>query len=178
MKSDNKDIWIKTGYEIFALDGMNGLKIEPLAKKVGKSKSSFYHYFADMELFIEELLKYHLKQSCIIAEAEKKAQNIDPELISVLVEYKLDLLFSRQLRFHKNIPVFDDTVLKSDKIIGEVLVMVWVKDLNLKLSTKQLAAVFELAIENFYLQVNADNINTIWLSAYFANLKKVASNFA
>ncbi len=49
--TENKDIWIKTGYEIFALSGENGLKIEVLAKKVGISKSSFYHHFADLEIF-------------------------------------------------------------------------------------------------------------------------------
>jgi hypothetical protein len=34
-----KEIWIKTGYEIFALKGESGLKVEMLARKVGISKS-------------------------------------------------------------------------------------------------------------------------------------------
>ncbi len=34
---DNKEIWIKTGYDIFAISGQSGLKIDPLAKKVGIS---------------------------------------------------------------------------------------------------------------------------------------------
>ena len=70
MMTANKEIWISAGYENFALTGPSGLKIEPLAKKVGKNKSSFYHYFADLELFMEELLKYHLQQSKIIAEKD------------------------------------------------------------------------------------------------------------
>ncbi|TAE50722.1 MAG: TetR/AcrR family transcriptional regulator, partial [Bacteroidetes bacterium] len=32
--TDNTDIWIKTGYDIFAQTGAGGLKIEALAKKV------------------------------------------------------------------------------------------------------------------------------------------------
>ena len=53
MTNDSKEIWIKKGYEIFAISGQNGLKIEPLAKTVGKSKSSFYHHFTDLELFTD-----------------------------------------------------------------------------------------------------------------------------
>ncbi len=52
-----------------------------------------------MQLFVEELLNYHLEQSKIIAEKEKLAQTIQPELIEILVEHKTDLLFNRQLRF-------------------------------------------------------------------------------
>jgi len=51
--TESLEIWIKAGYETFALTGLSSLKIEPLAKKVGKNKSSFYHYFADIELFVD-----------------------------------------------------------------------------------------------------------------------------
>jgi len=60
MPINNKEIWIKKGYEIFAISGQSGLKIEPLSKTVGKSKSSFYHHFADLEFFTEHLLKHHI----------------------------------------------------------------------------------------------------------------------
>jgi hypothetical protein len=35
-----------------------------------------------------------------------------------------------------------------------------------------------LALENFYLQINLNNLNHHWLSEYFANLKRVICNFA
>ena len=177
MTTDRKGIWIKAGYENFALTGQGGLKIEPLARKVGKSKSSFYHLFADLELFIDLLLNHHIKQSYIIAEKEQKANNVDPELINILVEHRTDLLFNRQLRINQNIKVFSDTLFKSSKIVGDAFVKVWVKDLSLQLSQKQIEGIFTLALENFFLQINAENINEKWLSAYFANLKRIASNF-
>jgi AcrR family transcriptional regulator len=174
---DNQQIWIKTGYEIFALKGQIGLKIEPLAKKVGKSKSSFYHHFADLDLFISFLLKHHIDQSYIIAFKEQSAINIDPELIDILLEYRIDLLFNRQLRINKNITLFEETLCKSNKIIGDAFKTAWSKDLNSKLSQTQIESVFTLAIENFYLQINPDNLNYKWLSEYFGNLKKLTGNF-
>lgn len=177
MTTDNKEIWIKTGYEIFALSGQSGLKIEPLAKKVGKSKSSFYHFFADLELFIEVLLQYHIEQSLIIGKKEQAAKNIDPELINILVEHRMDLLFNRQLRINQNIKLFSETLSLSNKVVGDAFVNVWVKDLNLQLTAKQIEGIFTLALENFFLQINADNLNYQWLAEYFANLKKITRNF-
>ena len=178
MMTANKEIWISAGYENFALTGPSGLKIEPLAKKVGKNKSSFYHYFADLELFMEELLKYHLQQSKIIAEKERKSQNINPHLIEILVEHKTDILFNRQLRINRNNQKLLLALEKSNEIVGSDFVQLWVRDLELTIPPQQLIGIFDLALENFYLQVNADNLNTQWLSDYFTHLKKIVKNIA
>lgn len=175
---EHKDIWIKTGYEMFALSGHSGLKIEPLAKRVGISKSSFYHHFADLELFTDQLLEYHLAQASIIAKKEQAAQTIDGDLINILVDHRIDLLFNRQLRIHREQRNFAEALSKSNQIVGNAFVLLWVKDLNLKLTQRQLESIFELALENFYLQINSENLNHHWLSAYFTNLKKLVTNLA
>ncbi len=59
MKKEINKAWINAGYQIFAYEGPNGLKVERLAKAVGKNKSSFYHLFGDLEIFIDHLLKHH-----------------------------------------------------------------------------------------------------------------------
>lgn len=175
--TDTQSLWIKTGYETFAIHGENALKIEQLARETGKSKSSFYHHFADIEGFMEELLRFHLKRSEILAEKEKNARNIHPELIEILSEHKIDLLFNRQLRFHQQKPHFRETLEKSNRIVGNEFVKIWAEDLQLKLSQRQLESLFELALENFFLQINPENITTEWLVSYFENLKRIAKNF-
>ncbi|KOY86863.1 TetR family transcriptional regulator [bacterium 336/3] len=175
--TENKEIWVKTGYEVFALQGETGLKIETLAKKVGISKSSFYHHFADLEVFMEFLLKLHLHQSQILAEKERKVKCIDPELIHVLVEHKTDLLFNRQLRFHQNNKAYQKVLIEANRMIGYEFVHIWMKDAQLNLSQKQMEGLYELALENFYLQINSENIHYQWLSDFFKNLNKIAKNF-
>ncbi len=177
MTIDRKEIWIKSGYEIFAISGQSGLKIEPLAKTVGKSKSSFYHHFADIELFTDLLLKYHIEQSKIIAKKERHAKNIDPELINILVEHKTDLLFNRQLRINQNVEPYSLTLEQSNKFVGDAFVNLWIKDLGLQLSQKQIEGIFTLALENFFLQINTETLTYNWLANYFKTLKKIASNF-
>jgi AcrR family transcriptional regulator len=174
---NSKEIWIKTGYEIFALQGDTALKVELLAKKVGISKSSFYHHFADLEIFTDHLLQHHLDQSTIIAVKEHNAQTVDPELIEILITHKIDLLFNRQLRFHQDNKRYFATLQKSNQIIGNAFVMLWVKDLQLNLSPKQIEGIFELALENFFLQINVETLNDSWLRAFFLNLKRIARTF-
>lgn len=176
--ADSRAIWIETGYEIFALKGQSGLKIEPLAKLVGKNKSSFYHHFADLDLFIDDLLNHHIAQSYIIAEKERNAKNIDPELIDIIVEHKIDTLFNRQLRINRASRGFMAVLEKSTAIIGNDFVLLWVKDMNLKINPKKLEGIFELALENFYLKINADHLNHQWLADHFINLKRIIRNLA
>src|SRR4051794_38203997 len=94
--------WIEAGYEIFSLAGPEALKIERLSRMVGKSKSSFYHHFADMEIFQEKLLEWHLKCAHQIAAKGKLCKTFIPDYVNVLVEVKQDLLFNRQLRIHRH----------------------------------------------------------------------------
>ncbi|MCU0437467.1 MAG: TetR/AcrR family transcriptional regulator [Raineya sp.] len=175
--AENREIWIKTGYEIFALQGETGLKIETLAKKVGISKSSFYHHFADLEVFMEFLLKFHLHQSQILAEKERKVKCIDPELILILVEHKTDLLFNRQLRFHQDNKAYQKVLVESNRVIGLEFIHIWMKDAQLTLTQKQLEGLYELALEKFFLQINAENLHYDWLSEFFKHLNQVAKNF-
>lgn len=177
MTIHNKEIWINAGYQLFSLYGFNGLKIEPLSKNIGISKSSFYHYFADLELFMDFLLKHHVKQSKLIAVKERNARNIDPELVNILIEHKTDLLFNRQLRIHQNIKSYASTLEESNKNVGDAFLTVWIKDLGLQLSNTQIEALYTLALENFFLQINIDTLNYDWLSNYFKDLKKIAGTF-
>lgn len=176
--ADSEEIWIKAGYETFALMGKEGLKVEKLAQRVRISKSSFYHRFADLEVFEEHLFKYHLQQCVIIAEKEKAAKCIQPELINILVEHKTDLLFNRQLRFNQQNKKYKEVLTRSNMVIGNEFIIIWQKDLQLNLTPLQLQGIFELALENFFLKINAENLTTEWLAVYFNDLKRIARSLA
>lgn len=175
--TEKTEIWIIKGYETFALLGEKGLIIEHLAKEVGISKSSFYHHFADLDIFLEKILLHHLTKSLVIAEKERKAEKINPDLINILIEHKTDLLFNRQLRINSNKLNFKDTLVKSSKLIGTDFIKLWLTDTKLNLTSKQAEGIFELAMENFFLQINQDNINKEWLATYFDNLNRITRNF-
>jgi AcrR family transcriptional regulator len=177
MANDNKQIWITTGYELFAKEGLKGLKIEVISKKIQKSKSSFYHYFADLEVFIEFLLRFHEQRSKVIAEKEKLCKNLEPDLINLLVEIKLDLLFNRQLRIHRHLPAFKACFEKSNREVENAFLSLWAKELGLSEKPHLAKNILDVYLENFYLQITEENLNYEWLSLYINNIQKFVGEF-
>lgn len=176
-QSSQKQKWIAIAYEQFALQGWKGMNIDGLSQLVGVSKSSFYHHFADMEILMALLLEHHLVQAKILSQKESLAKSIEPELLNILCEHRIDLLFSRQLRIHRDNAVFANTISKTDQLVGDAIFLLWVRELNPKLGKNQLQSIFELALENFFLQMTPENFSMAWLSSYFANLKKLSAQF-
>ncbi|MCE1190281.1 MAG: TetR/AcrR family transcriptional regulator [Ignavibacteria bacterium] len=174
---ESKDYWITSGYEFAAYNGISELKIEKLARIVGISKSSFYHHFADLEIFVSELLEYHFSRAKIMAEEENNARSINPELRDILIDHKTDLLFHRQLRFYQDNNEYHKVVQRVNEIVGTAFVMLWIKEMQLTLPRKCIEGIFELALDNFYLQITPENLNEKWLEIYFENLKRIIANF-
>jgi len=168
--------WIKIGYQIFAKQGPNHLKIEPLSKKVGKNKSSFYHLFADLNIFTSVLLDHHLEQAQIIAAKEMNCSSKE-ELIEIPIEHKTDLLFNRQLRIHRARKDFETCFLKTNQMTAPAIVGIWSEILDLKNDSFLAELIFKLSLENFFLQITEESINKEWLNKYFTELNNLVKAF-
>jgi AcrR family transcriptional regulator len=175
--NDSKRPWILVGYQIFSREGPKGLKIEVLARQVKKSKSSFYHHFADLEIFTEMLLRYHLERAEIIAERESQCKNVIPDLLHVLLEFKQDLFFNRQLRVNRHINQFKNCFEKSSKNLGEAILGIWADTLGLTGNSKLAGLVLGLSLENFYLQITEETFTYEWLKNYVNHLQVMVKEF-
>lgn len=171
MENKNKLPWILSGYEIFAQQGPTGLKVEVISRKVNKSKSSFYHHFADMEVFTEHLLNYHMEQSKLITNLASSCKSVDPELINALLEVKLDLFFNKQLRMNRRIESYKLCFQKANNLAAGAFISLFEKDLALNNNIGLAKIVFDLVLENFYLQLTEENLTYTWLSNYFKEIK-------
>lgn len=168
--------WIELGYRFFAFEGPSGLKIERLAKGVGKNKSSFYHLFADIEVFTERLLTHHLAQAKIIAEKESNSLN-ESELIEVIIQHKIDLLFNRQLRIHRENKEFENCFNQINQISIPAILPLWKNIIGLSENSSLAQMVLTLSLENFYLQITDETLNESWLKAYFENIRQMVIHF-
>lgn len=173
MNKETLKPWILAGYELFALEGPKGLKVEVISKKVSKSKSSFYHHFADIEVFTEFLLKYHMERATEIAQRERACKNIDPELINLLIDVKQDLFFNRQLRVNRTIESFKTCFETSNELVGEAFIMLWATEIGLADNMNLAQLVLGLALENFYLQITEETLTYDWLSSYFKGIQQM-----
>lgn len=168
--------WIETGYHTFAYEGPHGLKVERLAKQTAKNKSSFYHHFGDLEVFTEELLNHHIAQTHVVAEKEAKSTSL-ADLIDVLVEHKIDLLFNRQLRIHRENPAFQACFLKTNELSIPGMLNVWAKIIGLTDHSYLAGLVLQLSMENFFLQITDETLNPTWLNEYFQRLQQMVREF-
>ena len=171
MTENIKQPWILAGYKVFSEEGLSGLKVEIIARKIDKSKSSFYHLFGDVDCFLENLFDYHLERTKIIANKEKLCKNIVPELLNLLLEVKQDLLFHRQLRVNRHLPDYKKCFEVAHQQVEDAIIDVWAS--MLELSEKKYVAriIFELTIENFYLQITEDSLTFEWLLSYVNKLR-------
>lgn len=175
--TDKRKEWILAGYALFAKGGKQGLKVEVISRAVHKSKSSFYHHFADLELFMELLLAYHFERVKLVAEKELQCNTIDPDMFNVFIEHKEDMLFNRQVRIHREAPLMEDFLVRTHQLMGSSFLQVWQKDLKLDVSRIQLESLFNVALEDFFIQLTPENLNYEWLSGYYKRINEVASNF-
>ena len=75
----NAEAWERAALEAIAELGLPGVAVEPLAKKLGVTKGSFYWHFADREALLRAALKRWEKRSTedVIAWLEKIADPRD-----------------------------------------------------------------------------------------------------
>lgn len=176
MTSTRKQPWIQAGYILFAEAGPDGLQVEVLARRVKKSKSSFYHHFADLDVFTELLLQYHLDQAKRVAQREALCQNIVPDLIHLLLDVRHDLLFNRQLRIHHHVPAFKTCFNRTNQYLEDAFLNVWAKDLGLAGRVELARDVLSLVLDNFFLQLSATSLTYDWLRNYFGDIHRLVAN--
>lgn len=169
-------IWIDAGYKTFAFEGPQALRIEKLAKTVEKNKSSFYHFFADLEVFTERLLEAHLVAAKVLSDKEAKAEN-EAELTDLLMEHKIDLLFNRQLRIHRDHSDFQACFMKTNEISLPGFLPVWKKIIGLTENNHLAQMVLMLSMENFFLQITDETLNASWMAAYFEKIRAMVKLF-
>ncbi len=63
MTRKTKFDWMTVTMEVLIVDGVDGITIEALTKRLGVTKGSFYHHFADMPTFRQEMLALCLHES-------------------------------------------------------------------------------------------------------------------
>jgi AcrR family transcriptional regulator len=163
--------WIQAGYETFSLEGPQGLKVEALARAVQKNKSSFYHLFADVEVFTESLLQHHLERGIVVAQKAQLCRTMVPDMLHLLLEVKQDILFNRQLRIHRDIPKFRTCFEKANGQVVEAFSSIWAEALNLSANSHLARIILNLTIENFYLRVTAETLTYDWLMAYLYEIQ-------
>ena len=168
---DNELPWIEAGYELFSQFGPDALKIERLSKKTGISKSSFYHHFADISIFSERLLSYHLHRANIMAQRASFCRNMVPDMAELIVDMKSEILFNRQLRIHRSNMAYQLCFERAVTIVEDALLVLWADMLGLNDQKRIAQNILNVARDVFYHRMTNENLNYEWVVSFIDEIK-------
>jgi AcrR family transcriptional regulator len=113
-----KQDWIFLGYKLFSEQGISGIIVEKMGKKLKVNKSSFYWHFKTKKDFIDEIITHWISlntnQIISITNSEKLGKEKFIKLIelSFKKELYLDFIFflKRYAQKHKKIQLLIDEI--------------------------------------------------------------------
>lgn len=155
----NEQPWVEAGYEAFALHGPDALRVEQLARQVGISKSSFYHQFADIPIFVERLLGHHQQRADLIAEVARSCRSFNPDYLRVLVDHRTDMLFQRQLRMHRDNMAYQYCYQRAHSTVVEEVMPLWAQTVGLPGQLPAAREMLDVVTDVFYQRLTNDNLN-------------------
>ncbi len=170
MKDQKKQEWIKEGYQVVANTGFHTINIKSIAFTLKKSKSSFYHYFGDKAIFEAELLHYHLERVEAFSQEVAKCESIRPDYLHLLLTYKTDFLFHKQLRLNRDNPTHKKCFEKAFTIYSNVAIDLWANFFGLTQNRFFVQTFLHFFSENFLLQISPENYTFSWLNNYVEEL--------
>ena len=158
-----KQKWIEKGYEHFALYGPDNLSINKLSKEIGSPRASFYHYFGDIEVFIEELLDMHWQiNQQFFSVGALECKKLFPDLYLLLEQYPIPVQFSKQLFLNRNKPAYNYLFAKTYSVGAKTFVLkLFSKQFNLHYSDEDTFNLWLTVGESWYSRLDCNNLSAI-----------------
>lgn len=175
-KNNSEHAWLEAGYEIFTVEGPEGLQVERLARITGLNKSGYYHYFGDRETYLEKLMKHHLKYATAYANELKQVKHLVPEYIELMIKYKAQMMFANQLIKNRSNKLLFGTQLSVNEMIDPVLTNLFADFIGFKdypeFSTKYYTQVKYM----FHAQITHDKMNYPYLRDLLNGAREIIQN--
>lgn len=171
MFAPNEVPWIEAGYEAFGLHGPETLKVEQLSRTVGISKSSFYHHFADIPVFIERLLHYHYRRGEALAAATRACRAVDPDFLRVLEAGAPDLRFQRQLRIRRDNLAYQLSFQRTHRMVEDEVIGIWAEAMGIPGQERLARSIFSVTTDLFYQRATNDSFTYEWMVKFLHDVK-------
>ena len=158
--------WLDKGYELFGQVGPEGLKIEPLAKAVKISKSSFYHHFADLQVFEQELLQWHYAKAKRLVAEVQACKSIVPDFLNLLIEQKELIYFNRQLLIHKHKEAYIQCFQQVNGLLQANFLGIWAQLIQLSDQLDIANEILHVVVQLFYQRLPPPDFDYNWILSF------------
>lgn len=167
--------WIGAGYELFAKEGSDGIQVERLARILDLNKSGFYHFFGDRDTYFEDLLKFHQKKIDLFCHDISNCQSMDPDVITLMVQYGQPLMFNLQLVRNRHIKMFHEVCVTLNEKINAVLARVWSDYIGLQQYPELARRYFHIILDMLYSRIGSDSFTYEAIQTVLNEAKQIVS---
>ncbi|POF29145.1 AcrR family transcriptional regulator [Roseibium marinum] len=96
-----REIWIRAAYEALLENGIDAVKVMPLAERLGLSRTSFYGHFSDRNDLLNALITYWQARNTgnLVRRTEDYAETITEAVLNVFDLWLLPDMFDSRLEF-------------------------------------------------------------------------------
>jgi AcrR family transcriptional regulator len=172
-KENSYSILIKTGYELFAEEGHEGLQIERLSRITGLNKSGFYHYFGDSHEYLNHLIKEHDRNIEGLLEPFANVESYDPGFFNVMLQNKYICFFHIQLVRNRHLKIFIDAHERNNQRIDSLAIPVFSREVGL--SQEAAMPYYEMLRDMFFTRVDIKSMDYEFLHSLFEQFKVMIS---
>jgi len=167
--------WLEAGYDLFIREGNYNIKIEQLARVLGRNKSAFYHFFGNREAYIEFLFNYHMTKVDSLVDGIKGINQYDPQYIDLLIKHHNIILFNSQLIKNCHIKFCEITLQEINARIDECILPIWSKHVGLE-HDPDLSRRYHAIIRDYmYIRLTPELFQYDFISALASEAKLIIS---
>jgi AcrR family transcriptional regulator len=152
-ESDSLQKWVETGWELFAIEGINGLQVERMARELNLNKSGFYHHFGDRDIFLSMLIDHHLKINEKFSLEISRQTTFDPGYLNLVVKYKTAVLAQGQLRKNIDNKLFQDAFQKARDRNSKLVAPLWADFLKMPDNQDLALDLFSIFRDLFFMRI-------------------------
>jgi AcrR family transcriptional regulator len=173
-KSNSKEQWVEVGYDVFAKDGLPGLRIEVLARMLGLNKSSFYHFFGDLENYKGELMRRHFTRVDHLVSDMALCTNFDPDFLNMLIQHKGTVIVHMQLVSNRTVPLFFNAYERINDMVDPKAMPYWSAFIGIPHNPDLALQYWQVIRDMFYSRISLDNLNYTFLKNIAQEAKGIA----
>lgn len=173
MSKIKTDAWIKAGYSILGKEGIEGIKVERLARILDLNKSGFYYYFGSMETFLHKLIRYHVSEAKVVAQELSGCVNLDPDLLMLVIKHKTFFLVESQLLVKCRPSQFGADLEEATNLVNKEILPLWRTATQLPEDLHAALAYLNIINHFFYARISSDKMNYDFLQSVAIETKEV-----
>lgn len=173
MTAQKIEVWIKAGYTLLGSEGMDGIKVERLARMLTLNKSGFYYYFGTMDFYLKSLMQHHVHMAKTIGMEIADCKRIDPDLLKLLVRQKEFFLIESQLLVKKRQVKINADLAEARKVVNTELLELWQREHHQSEYDGSALACLNIIYHYCYARMDAENMNYEFLRSLAVETKEM-----